>query len=214
MLEMGEKNSHTPPTYSQPDHKLKLFWVTTLREATKKNGKIKEKVLLFVDFNDIPNAKIKENIMPGAIPKRWRNWKHIVSIGSDKSLAVFLIRLVGAVVHAVAPVGHVHTRPDHGKHHEDEDEQVWEVHARPVAAGELLLRGPDQLKQGRVGGRKRAGLGDIVDRCPVVRDDQQRVQFAIRGGEELFVIFIVRFPQGRIIVVPGERIVLKFGKKD
>ena len=70
---VGEKNSHTPPTYSQPDHKLKLFWVTTLREATKKNGKIKEKVLLFVDFNDIANAKMKENIMPGAIPKRWRN---------------------------------------------------------------------------------------------------------------------------------------------
>ena len=112
MLEMGEKNSHTPPTYGQPDHKLKLFWVTTLREATKKNGKIKEKVLLFVDFNDIPNAKIKENIMPGAIPKRWRNWKHIVSIGSDKSLAVFLIRLVGAVVHAVAQVSHMQARPN------------------------------------------------------------------------------------------------------
>ena len=68
-------------------------------------------------------------------------------------------------------------------------------HAQPVAAGELLVGAAGQLEGDLVRGGKRARLRVVVDR-PHVRPDQQRVQFCIRGREELFVLSIVCFPQG------------------
>ena len=93
----------------------------------------------------------------------------------------------------------MHAGPDNDKDEDDHDDlvddRVDHGHAQPVATGELLVRAAGQLEGDLVRGGKRARLRVVVDR-PHVRPDQQRVQFCIRGREELFVLSIVRFPQG------------------
>ena len=108
-----------------------------------------------------------------SVPQRWRHFKGIVPHRLNKSFAFCFVGFIRAVILSIASACH--------------------AHARTVAASELLLRAAGQLEQGGVRAGVGARLGAVLD-VPLVRTDQERVLVRRRGGEEVLVLLVDRFP--------------------
>ena len=132
-----------------------------------------EEAVLLVDLDDLVDGDAQEHLGPGIVAHgRWSD-EPVVAKRSNKRLAISLVSSIRAVLLRVAPDCH--------------------GHAGAVVAGELLLRAAGQLEQGGV----RAGVGArlrVVLDVPLVRTDQERVLVRRRGGEEVLVLRVDRFP--------------------